>query len=205
MINSKRTQTKLLVCLLKCFFNWGKRAFIVQDVWISCHVRLRYCDSWNNPSRTSCHMNCIQSGRMLSFFFSNISYIFPNSFLQANVQSKQFLLEWHVARMRSHRSASSPFRCKTEVVWSLDSYPQFAFKYVHSQCLYPDKTTRDTAIIYLPVVMYHNIAAFDHCDQLPPCIGCKALPPGEKELRCRLYPSAFCIQFCFLWHCIGYL
>ena len=150
-------------------------------------------------------MNHIPSHRTLSFFFSNISYIFPCSFLQANVQSEQFLLERHVARMRSHQSASSPFQWKTEAVWSLDGYPQFAFKYVHSQCLHPDKTITDTATIYLPVVMYRNIATFDHCDRLPPCIGCKALPPGEKELQCRFHPSVFCVWFCFLLHCNGYL
>ena len=150
-------------------------------------------------------MNHIPSHRTLSFFFSNISYIFPYSFLQANVQSEQFLLERHVARMRSHWSASSPFQCKTEAVWSLDGYPQFTFKYVHSQCLHPDKTITDTTTIYLPVVMYRNIAAFDHCDRLPPCIGCKALPPGEKELQCRFHPSVFCVWFCFLLHCNGYL
>ena len=112
----------------KVFFNQNKRAFIVQGVWISCHIRLRFCDSWTNWSRTSRHMRRIPSGRTLSFFFSSISYTFPYSFLRANVQSERFLLEWHVDGIRSRWSSSSPLRCETEAVWNMDGYPQFALK-----------------------------------------------------------------------------
>ena len=153
----------------KVFFNQNKRAFIVQGVWISCHIRLRFCDSWTNRSRTSRHMRCIPSGRTLSFFFSSISYTFPYSFLRANVQSERFLLEWHVDGIRSRWSSSSPLRCETEAVWNMDGYPQFALKYTHSQCLHPDKTTTDTApCIALGTYKSHGFFILPNgCDNVP--------------------------------------
>ena len=153
----------------KVFFNQNKRAFIVQGVWISCHIRLRFCDSWTNRSRTSRHMRRIPSGRTLSFFFSSISYTFPYSFLRANVQSERFLLEWHVDGIRSRWSSSSPLRCETEAVWNMDGYPQFALKYTHSQCLHPDKTTTDTApCIALGTYKSHGFFILPNgCDNVP--------------------------------------
>ena len=57
------------------FFNWSKRVFIVRGIWILCHVRLQCCDSWSNPSRTSCHMNYIPSDWTLSFSFKHLLHL----------------------------------------------------------------------------------------------------------------------------------
>ena len=84
------------------FFNWSKRVFIVRGIWILCHVRLQCCDSWNNPSGTSCHMNYIPSDWTLSFSLqtsltSSLTYFYrPMSGLNGS-SLKGMLPWWEVA------------------------------------------------------------------------------------------------------------
>ena len=102
------------------------------------------------------------------FLFKHLLHL-PLLILQANVQSERFLLEWHVDGIRSRWSSSSPLRCKTEAVWNMDGYPQFAFKYTHSQSLHPDKTTTDTApCIALGTYKSHGFFVLPNgCDNVP--------------------------------------